>query len=247
MRPVLVTWRGVRVPAYPVMLYLGLLAGTYSTYAAGRAEGLHGKALVPAILALIALAVLGARLAFVVGRWRVFRRQPRRIIARGVEGGAVGYGALVAVPLSLPLLAALRLPIGFFWDAGAVGFLAAVICLRIGCLLNGCCCGRKTNGRLALWLPNAAGVRARRTPTQLLEAGWAAALLVGAGLVFGRVAFDGGLFASLLAAYAAGRFVLGFAREEPRMIGSLTVAQVSSAVLVLVSLGWIGFAVWAGR
>src|SRR5262249_8177419 len=156
-RPVLVTWRGVRVPAYPVMLYLGLLAGTYVTYGAGRAEGLPGQALEVAILALIGVAVLGARLAFVAGRRRLYAQAPLRIVRRGVEGGAVAYGGLLAVPVSLPLLAVLGLPVGSFWDAGAMGFLAAIVFLRIGCTLNGCCYGQV----------------AGRIPTQLLEAGWA--------------------------------------------------------------------------
>ena len=62
------------------MLYLGLLAGTYSAYAAGRAEGMSGERFIGAILALLVPAVLGARLAFVAGRWPAFRLQPRRIL-----------------------------------------------------------------------------------------------------------------------------------------------------------------------
>ncbi len=236
MRPQLVTWRSVRVSSYVAMLYLGLLAGTYTTYAAGRAAGLSGERFTAAIVALLVPAVLGARLAFVVGRWPVFRREPGRILARGREGGAASYGALVAVPLSVPLLVVLGLPIAAFWDAGALGFLTAIACLRIGCFLNGCCCGRATGSRLGCELPDAAGVVARRIPTQLLEAGWAAVLLVGATLAAGRMPFAGALFLSTLAAYAAGRFLLDFARAEPRKLGRLTVAQACSVSFVLLSV-----------
>ena len=76
------------------MLYLGLLAGTYSAYAAGRAEGMSGERFMVAILALLVPAVLGARLAFVASRWSAYRAQPRRILLPGKEGGAVAYGAL---------------------------------------------------------------------------------------------------------------------------------------------------------
>ena len=51
--------------------------------------------------------------------------QPRRILLPGGEGGAVAYGALACVPVSVPLLLALGLPFASFWDAGAFGFLAA--------------------------------------------------------------------------------------------------------------------------
>jgi phosphatidylglycerol:prolipoprotein diacylglycerol transferase len=236
MRPTLLAWGSIRIASYPALLYVGLLAGAYATYAAGRAEGLDGDALAPAILALISVAVLGARLAFVTGRWRIFLRQPQRIIARGVEGGAVAYGALVAVPLSLPLLAALRLSIGSFWDAGAIGFLAAIVCLRVGCLLNGCCCGRATSRRFGLVVCDLAGRRARRIPTQLLEAALAAALLAAAAFAIGRMPFAGALFLLLLGAYALGRLALDFSREQAPTLGPLTVAQAFSAVFVVVSL-----------
>lgn len=236
MRPILLTWRGFRVPSYTAMLYLGLLAGTYSAYATGRAEGLPGEALASVVLALLVPAILGARLAFVAGRWPVFRTEPGRILARGAEGGAVAYGALIAVPLSVPLLAVQGLPFASFWDAGAIGFLAAVVCLRIGCLLNGCCCGQTTSGRFGLVLRDAAGVRTRRIPTQLLEAGWAAVLLAGATFAVGQMPFAGGLFLLVLGAYAFGRFVLDFARDAGRRLGPLTFAQAVSAALVLLSL-----------
>ena len=89
------------------MLYLGLVAGAYVSYAVGRAEGLSGEAFAAAIVALLVPSVLGARLAFVASRWPDFRREPWRILARGKEGGAIAYGALVSVPVSLPLLVAL--------------------------------------------------------------------------------------------------------------------------------------------
>ena len=243
MRPTLVMWRAFQIPSYVVMLYLGLLAGTYSAYAAGRADGLSGEPLAGAILALLVAAVLGARLAFVAGQWPVFRSQPRRILPRGREGGAVAYGALVSVPVSLPLLVVLGLPVASFWDAGAFGFLAAIICLRIGCFLNGCCCGRTTTSHFGVELPDAAGAMAKRIPTQLLEAGWAAILLIGATLVAGRMPFAGALFMSMLAAYAAGRFLIDFARDAPPKFGRLTLAQTFSAGFVLLSLTFI-LVVW---
>jgi phosphatidylglycerol:prolipoprotein diacylglycerol transferase len=244
MRPTLLTWRAVRIPSYVAMLYFGLLAGTYSAYAAGRAEGMSGERFMGAILALLVPAVLGARLAFVASRWPAYRLQPRRILLPGNEGGAVAYGALLSVPVSVPLLVALGLPFAAFWDAGAFGFLAAVICLRIGCLLNGCCCGLTTTSRFGLELTDAAGVTARRIPTQLLEAGWAALLLVGAILVADRMPFAGALFVSSLAAYAAGRFFIDVGRDSPRKLGHLTVAQACSAAFVLLSATFLAVASW---
>jgi len=218
------------------MLYLGLLAGTYTTYAAALVLGLPRGTAMLAILLLLVPAVLGARLAFVVGRWHVLPAAARGIFRSG-EGGAVSYGALLTVPLSVPLLAVLHVPFASFWDAGALGFLAASIFLRFGCLLNGCCCGRVTTGRFSLVLRNVAGVRERRIPSQLLDVGWATALLLAATFVLARMPFSGALFLSLLAGYAVGRFALDFTREGVRSLGPLTMTQCFSAGCVVLSLG----------
>jgi phosphatidylglycerol:prolipoprotein diacylglycerol transferase len=225
------------------MLYLGLLAGTYASYAAGRAGGLEATPLAAAVLALLVPSLLGARLAFVLGHRHAFRAQLRRIVPLGVEGGAVAYGALLSVPVSLPLLAALGLPFGAFWDAGAFGFLTAIMCLRVGCVLNGCCCGRPTTSRFGWVLSDTAGVTARRVPVQALEAAWAAGLIAGAIVLLGRMPFAGALFVATLGAYAAGRFVIDLMRDAPRNRARLTVGQTFSGGFVVLSLfalsvGW---------
>src|SRR5262249_27938757 len=144
--------------------------------------GLQGESIAVAILILILAAVLGARLTFVVSRWPLYRRDLRRIIGTG-EGGAVAYGGLLAVPVSVPLLRLLRIPLTSFWDAGAVGYLAAIVCLRIGCAMNGCCRGRVLRDRGQAF--------PRRVPTQLLEASLAALLLVAATFAIGKMPFPG--------------------------------------------------------
>ena len=237
MRPELLTWRAIRIPSYVAMLYLGLVGGAYASYAAGRSEGLSGETFAAAIVVLLVPSVLGARLAFVASRWPTFRLEPQRILPRGKEGGAIAYGALASVPVSVPLLVALGLPMAAFWDAGALGFLTAIACLRVGCFLNGCCCGHETRSRFGCDVPDAAGVVVKRLPTQLLEAGWAALVLLGAVLAGGRMPFTGAIFLSALAAYAAGRFFIDFTRDAPRTVaGRLTVAQACSAVFVLVAV-----------
>ena len=87
------------------------------------------------------------------------------------------YGGLVAVTLSVPLLAALDLGFWAFWDVGAIVMLIGMVFTRVGCLLNGCCSGQPTDGRFGLALRDRSGISRRRIPTQLLEAGLGAAVL----------------------------------------------------------------------
>jgi phosphatidylglycerol---prolipoprotein diacylglyceryl transferase len=245
MRPVLFTLRGAPVSSYAVMLYFGLVFGTFAAGASAEAHGLQGNAVAVAILALLAPAVLGARLAFVAGHWSTFRSDPRRIFGRR-RSGAVAYGALLAVPVSVPLLLGLGIPFGSFWDAGAVGFLTATIFLRAGCLLNGCCSGRATRSRFGIVLRDARGGSVRRIPTPFLEAASAAAILVGAAVAEGRMPFRGALFLSTLAAYALGRFAIDFTRDTSRRSGGLTVVQKLSASFVALSLGAFVVIAWVG-
>jgi phosphatidylglycerol:prolipoprotein diacylglycerol transferase len=198
------------------MLYIGLVAGVVAGNAAAHATGMDAFRTYVATLVLIGPAVAGARLLHVVLHWRIYRQSPGRIWKQS-EGGYGMYGGLpLVLLLSVPLLAALRLPFAAFWDVGMVTILTGMIFARIGCLLNGCCSGRPSNVWFSLYLPNHLGVWERRIPSQCLESGWAAILLVFGILVWRWVPFPGALFLLCAAAYASGRLVLESLREpEP--------------------------------
>jgi prolipoprotein diacylglyceryltransferase len=83
---------------------------------------------------------------------------------------------------------------------------------------------------MAFVLPNSLGVRARRIPTQILEALLAATLLLSALFVRRQVSIPGTLFLMVVAAYATGRFFLDFVREKQRARVRLTSAQWISVV-----------------
>jgi phosphatidylglycerol:prolipoprotein diacylglycerol transferase len=234
MRPVMFRWRGLTIWSYPAMLYVGLVAGVVAGNLAAHAAGLDALRVYVAKFLLIVPALAGARLLYVASNWSTFRRQPSRIWNRG-EGGAAQYGGLlVTVPLSVPLLAALHLPIGAFWDVAAFTILVGMIFTRVGCLLNGCCAGRPVK-RWGVYLPNHLGVWARRVPTQCLEAAWAAVLLGGAVAAWGRVPFGGALFLIVAGGYATGRLFLESARERCQQTQRFTVHHAISLLIAVVS------------
>lgn len=243
---VLLQWRGVTIYAYPAMLYLGLVAGVLGgTYAAGL-HGLDSSRVYAAMLLLVLPALLGARLLFVASYWSLYRRDLRRIWQRS-EGGASLYGGLiVSFAFSLPLLRILDLPLASFWDAGAIAILIGMIITKVGCLLNGCCGGRPTTGRLALYLPNEHGVWRRRLPTQLLEAGLAFCLLVISLRVWNCASFAGAGILTAVAGYGAGRWCLEATRETIDGIGSLSLHRLISAALVVVCAGTFAL-IWLSR
>jgi phosphatidylglycerol---prolipoprotein diacylglyceryl transferase len=245
MRPVLIQWRGITVPSYPALLYVGLVIGVIVEDSVARLVGLPRERVLLATVLLLTVALIGARLLFVATHWQVYRRALRRTWRRS-EGGAAMYGGLLlALPVSVPLLAALDLSFLDFWDVATFPLLIGTIFTRIGCLLHGCCGGRPAEGAFTFVLPDHRGIRRRRSPTQLLEAGWAALLLLGAVMLWDWRPFSGALFLSTLAAYGIGRFALQPTRQTQDRFGMLDVQQAISTALTalcLLSLAllWLG-------
>jgi phosphatidylglycerol---prolipoprotein diacylglyceryl transferase len=236
VRRILVEWRGLKLYAYPVMLYVGTLTGALAgTYAASRL-GLNPLRAYAALLLLFPLALIGSRLLFILAHWRFYCQEPGRFW-RQSEGGASLYGGLIlAFLVSLPLLKILGLRFGAFWDAACVMILVGMMFTKVGCLLTGCCAGRPTKGRLAMYLPDIRGVWRRRVPAQLLEAGLAALILVGLLGLWKQFPFEGAGFLGALAAYAGGRWWLESAGEDIEVLGSISLHQTISVGLLAAAI-----------
>ncbi len=246
MRRMLFQWRGLTVWSYPAMLYIGLVAGVVAGNAAAHAAGIDAFRAFAATLVLIVPALIGARLFYVASHWQFYRQNLRRIRDRS-DGGYAMYGGLpLALLLSLPLLAALRLPFGAFWDVATFTILVGMIFARVGCLMNGCCAGRPSRTWVSVYLPNHTGVWDRRIPTQCLEAGWAAVLLVSAITVWRWLPFPGALILLVTAGYAAGRLVLESTREPHPGATRFTIHHAISVALIVLSLATLTVC-WASK
>ncbi len=246
MRRVLFQCGGIKIHGYTAMLYLGVVFGVIGGTYGATLHGLDSARVFAALLLLVLPALVGARFLFVASYWEIYRREPSRIWRRSDGGAALYGGLLVSFLTSLPLLAALGIPLGGFWDAATITILIGMIFTKIGCLLNGCCAGRPTRGSLGLYLPDARGVWCQRLPSQLLEAGLAALLLLGSAAVWNRLPFDGALFLYALAAYGVGRWGLESTRETIDRIGRVSLHRAISAALVGISAASFLF-VWLLR
>lgn len=236
MHPIMFRWRGLTIHSYPAMQYVGLTLGVLAGNFAARLIGIDEFRVFVATILLLFPALAGARLLYLVVHWKYFREHRDRIWNTR-EGGAAQYGGiLLAVPLSIPLLSALAIPFGAFWDVAGITIMVGMFFTRIGCFLNGCCAGRPSESLLAIDLPNVKGEWKRRFPTQLFEAGWAAILLATGISLWRSLPFEGALFIYIASGYALGRLVMESLRDLKPGPRRFTVHHAISLLIIVLSL-----------
>ena len=214
------------------MLYVGLVAGIFVGNMAAHKTGVDALRIFIATLVLIPPAIAGARLLYVAAHWSEYRDDTARIWNRA-EGGMAMYGGLpIMLLLSLPVLAALDLNVGAFWDIAVLTIMTGLSLTKVGCLLNGCCAGRPSKNRIAITLTNARGESEQRIPVQVFESLWAVAMLAGGSLLLGRLPFDGALFLVVAGVYAGGRMTLDSLRERDHPTQRFEIGQTVSALTV---------------
>jgi phosphatidylglycerol:prolipoprotein diacylglycerol transferase len=145
------------------------------------------------------------------------------VLERGQVSGLPTQGLCIqgfiagTVLAAMPGLLVAGIPVGTFFDAAAPGIFVAMAIGRQGCFFAGCCAGRPSGSRWALWSSDGR-IGARRIPAQQLEA--LACLVIAAAalagfLWFGRTA-GGTVFIAALAGYILARQGLLATRAQPR-------------------------------
>jgi phosphatidylglycerol:prolipoprotein diacylglycerol transferase len=228
--------RGIR--PYTVFLCVGIYVGTVATAVLADQSGLSPLAVGLGATACALAGLAGARLYHLMLRRAPFERRgesgssPRR-------GGLALFGALPTfVPASVAVANLLHYPTAAFLDLLAVGVLAGGFWIRLGCVFNGCCGGRETEGPLGVWLHDVRGVVKRRIPVQFLEMAW---WLVGLGAflaLWPNGLPEGGYALGVLGWYGIGRFFLEPLRERPEVaFGAVRINRVVAGALALCAGG----------
>lgn len=252
-------WRLVEVPPHPLksrwsrVLLLdpipAVIPGSWAGLVAlGVAIGIIIQALLlphaelafstvlPVSLLAVVAGVAGGKLWYIALNWRTWRR--------AVGDGFCIQGALTgAVAVGVGAVALIHVPIGLLLDTTAPGLFIGIAVGRLGCFFTGCCAGRPSSSRFAVWSSDRR-VGARRLPTQPLES--LAALCIGlAGLVVVlhyRLAVPGAVFVASMAAYTLCRqFILRFRNEQRRSSLGSAVIAVAAALVLCAAVVWMVF------
>jgi phosphatidylglycerol:prolipoprotein diacylglycerol transferase len=230
------------------MLAFAFLVGGILLIRGARKKGLDEATILNLIYIIVFSSVIGSRLMYVLGHLADYRDDP--ISALKVwEGGLTLYGGLLlAVVFSLAYMKSRKLPIWTVCDLAAPAIALGKAATRVGCFMNGCCFGARTESPWGIVFPydSHAGTvfpGAHLHPTQLYSS--ALALLVfGILLIIGKKSLPAGtVFWSFLLMDSIARVTLGFFRytevgNRAFTAGTVPVSvnQVIAAVLAVISI-----------
>ena len=160
------------LPAYFVMILLGLLIGGLVMLYFARRSQMNLKDFISLFLFTTVVSLLGGKLYlmvfYVIKDFSFFRSHPDQIL-KLAKGGGVFYGGLaVGFLFAVWYIRRFKMDLWETLDIAGVGIPIGHAVARIGCFLGGCCYGRECDLPWAVQFPELPG---SVHPTQLYEAG----------------------------------------------------------------------------
>ncbi|HLO04509.1 MAG TPA: prolipoprotein diacylglyceryl transferase [Symbiobacteriaceae bacterium] len=248
MHPYLVQTDSLTIRWESVLIIIGIILAFSLAWRLAKPKGeAYRDALLDLCFWLIPAGVIGARLWEVLWTWKNYKAQPLQVFAVW-DGGLSIQGALLLGGLAAVLFARRRgLRVWELLDLLAPAALVGQAIGRIGCFLSGDSWGKPVEA--VTWWPQSLGVVYAANspaasihgwtpliPAELMEAG-ADVVILGLLLIAwqGRRR-PGQITLAYAAAYSLARFGLEFLRDDSLMFGPFKVAQVLSAVIMLVAI-----------
>jgi prolipoprotein diacylglyceryl transferase len=224
---------GFSIQAYPLFILVAVSVGLWLAARQARRLGLEADHVYNLGFYALLATLVGARLAFVVGNWSVYRDAPLSALSPTPTAFAWPEGAVIGGLVALIYGLRYRLPAGLTLDAVAPGLALAMAIERLGAFLGGINFGEVTSLPWGVFMWGQV-----RHPVQIYE--MLALLAILAILLWqqARRPFDGYTFALFVALYAGSRLFL----EAFRADAALTSGGLRSAQLV--ALGVLLVAVW---
>lgn len=231
MDPVAFNIFGIDVMWYGIIISLGVILGTVVAMVGAKRDGLKDDLVLDLLIVAIPMAIVGARLYYVIFSWDSYRGDI--ISALNIrEGGLAIHGGLIAATITAYIFCKVKRV--EFWrlaDVMAPGIILGQAIGRWGNYINQEAYGRPTDLPWAIMV-DGIGVH----PTFLYESIWN--LIVFGGLLIYRrkgKKFDGEIFLMYIALYSLGRFFIEGLRTDSLMIGGIRTAQLISVTIMAIS------------
>jgi phosphatidylglycerol:prolipoprotein diacylglycerol transferase len=242
--PVLVTIGGLKIHWYGIMIAIGLYVGIQVGLREAARRGLANDQLMNVALLAAVLGIVGGRLYYVVqNNPSFFWHHPAEIIAVW-QGGMAFFGALFGGAVAVVISSwRWHIPFWSLLDIGALGMTIGQAIGRIGNIINGDIVGYKTNGwGFEYTNPNTFGpLNTPVQPASLYELLISLALFLVLWNLRKRIHPEGMLAMLYLVLYSVSQFFIFFLRDNIVILGGLKQAQVTSLVVIALTLPVIAY------
>lgn len=244
MKSVLIDLGFIQIYWYSLTMFLGILLGAYLVLKETRRFKIADDFMINMIFYLIPLAIIGARLYYVVFNWNYYSNNLLEIIEIWNGGLAIHGAIIVGIIWVLFYTKKYQVHTIRMLDMIVPGLILGQAIGRWGNFFNGEAFGPRTtlsfleNLHLPQFIIDGMYINgAYHQPTFLYESLWC---LIGlAILLFVRrwkYVKKGQVLASYLIWYGIGRFLIEALRTDSLMFGSLKAAQIVSIVMIAIGI-----------
>ena len=234
---------GINIYWYGLIIAIGfLLAYLYCNHRT-KDFGLTQDNFIDMLIIAVPSAIVGARLYYVIFNYSIFKGNFWSIFEIR-SGGLAIYGSIIAAVIAVIIFCRVKkMPIGAYFDLGALGLLIGQTVGRWGNFMNREAFGRETDIFCRMGLTGSSGVTTYYHPTFLYESVWnlLGLLLLHLFSKSGKRRYDGQLFVMYVAWYGFGRMLIEGLRTDSLYLfdTGLRVSQVLAGLSVAAALAFL--------
>ncbi len=234
---------------YGIIIAVGFAIAVLVASRLAKKNGMNPDTVVDLVLYAAPLAIVGARLYYVIFEWDYYRNHLGDIYKIWNGGLAIYGGIITAIAVAVIYARVKRQNLGLLCDVGSVGLLIGQTVGRWGNFVNQEAFGTNTAlpwgmtgniireelSRLAL-----SGFDVNPDlpvhPTFLYESLWNLMFLTIFLILFPKRKFDGQIFALYLISYGTGRFFIESMRTDSLMLAGFRISQLVACICVVAGL-----------
>ncbi|MCG8500619.1 MAG: prolipoprotein diacylglyceryl transferase [Firmicutes bacterium] len=219
---------------YGIIISTGFLLAMVIATKEAKRVGVAPETFMDIVLIATPLAIIGARIYYVIFNWSTYKDNLSEIIAIW-HGGLAIYGAIIAALMAAVVYCRIKgIGIWKIFDIAALGFLVGQIIGRWGNFINQEAYGSET---MLPWRMEIFDVQQQARiavhPTFLYESLWNLVGFIFIYMYRKRKKFDGEIFLLYASWYGLGRFWIEGLRTDSLYIGVFRVSQIVAALSVL--------------
>jgi phosphatidylglycerol:prolipoprotein diacylglycerol transferase len=220
---------GARLGAWPALVASGAMVALLTQWFLAARSGLSPLPVLVISLVACLVGLIGAKAYYLI----THRAEKPPLLTAGMCIQGFVISAIVIIALGTVIA---HIPLGAVLDASVPGLLFGMAIGRLGCFFGGCCAGRPSAARWAMWSSDRT-MGTRRLPVQLVESSMSALIGIAAfvALIGHQTNWGGAVFLAAIAANTLGRQILFPMRSTPRATVHGRTATLVGSVVALIA------------